>query len=127
MKYGLLVSLATAAVMATSTLAAEFSSKQVAGQFAIALTAAKCAADTLPSLQPTESGPAHLEYAATNNELHRCQYFREISALECTATETCPSYEEWSAANPLISPFEPRSKFLAALIEHQTALSPLAE
>jgi hypothetical protein len=60
-------------------------------------------------------------YDASTESLHRCQYNSEMHDSGCALNDTCLSYEDWTRANPAISPELPREEFLSAFLARRAA------
>ncbi|WP_019335014.1 hypothetical protein [Pseudomonas syringae] len=70
----------------------------------------------------SSQGQSVLDYQASNQALHRCEYDQEIQLQGCLTNKACPGYEEWSKQNPQISPLLSRAEFFKALSDRRTEL-----
>ncbi len=80
-----------------------------------AMASAACDAKTQPTSKVEADGSVSHIYDASTEDLHHCQYIREMSASGCVQTGDCLGYEDWARANPAISPALLREAFLSAL------------
>lgn len=62
-------------------------------------------------------------YAATNEQLHQCQYLEEQEVSACQPHSSCPAYASWSRRNPEFSPAMQRTAFISALLSRQKVVS----
>lgn len=58
-------------------------------------------------------GKSHKNYSASNEEIHSCQYIREMVVLGCVEIKSCMNYKQWSRRNSRFSPDLSRAVFLA--------------
>ncbi|WP_213664152.1 hypothetical protein [Stutzerimonas stutzeri] len=72
-----------------------------------AMVAAACDAKAQPTTAVGADGSVSLVYDASTEDLHRCQYITETSASGCVQSGNCQGYEDWTRANPAISPALP--------------------
>lgn len=86
-----------------------------------AMIAASCAAKAQPSSTVGADGSISHAYDASTEDLHHCQYISEMSTSGCVQTGDCQGYEDWTQANPAISPVLPREAFLSALEARKAA------
>lgn len=90
-------------------------------QLASAMTSSVCAAVTQPTAKMAPNGSSEKIYDASTEDLHRCLYITEMSDSGCAPSGSCPSYEDWTRANPDISPTLARDAFLSALSARKSA------
>lgn len=64
------------------------------------------------------------DYAASNADLHYCQYVKEQVTTACMKNHSCMSYDRWSRMNAALAPQLPRSTFLEMLAARQTDTEP---
>lgn len=107
---------ATSAQAADDTMTMTYSK-----QFGAMLASAACDIKTYPTSIFGADGTVSRFYDASTDDLHRCQYISEISDSSCIQSVSCQSYEEWTLANPAISPALPREAFLGAIAARQAA------
>lgn len=89
-----------------------------------AMIAAACDAKTQPSSTGGADGSVSHVYDASIEDIHHCQYISEMSASGCVQAGDCQDYEDWTRANPVISPALPRAAFLSALEARNAASHP---
>lgn len=89
-----------------------------------AMIAAACDAKAQPTSTVGADGSVSHVYDASTEDLHHCQYISEMSASGCVQTGNCQGYEDWTRANPAISPAPPREAFLSALEARKAASHP---
>ncbi len=105
-------------LMAVASIAAASQQVEQAGlmrMFAGAFVQGRC---SVAALHHTRSdGTVVTDYAASNADLHFCQYVREKVTPTCMANGSCLSYEAWTKENASLSPDQPRDIFLSLLAE----------
>lgn len=112
-------------LIATNALAGD-DTKTVASskELGAAMIAAACDAKAQPTSTVGADGSVSRVYDASTEDLHQCQYISEMSASGCVQTGNCQGYEDWTRANPAISPSLPRAAFLSALEARKVASHP---
>ncbi len=80
-----------------------------------AMVVAVCDAKTQPTPAIGAYGLVSYVYNAGTEDLHRCQYITETINSGCDQSGSCQGYEDWTRANPTISPALPRKAFLSGL------------
>jgi hypothetical protein len=119
----LLLALAATHAMSAEPVASRAAlTRQIAAAFADGSCAALLEKDVRLSVADGTVTSRHL---ADNATLHRCQYVHEMAINACLSTATCPTYEAWSARNPLFNPSLPREAFLTQLEARQQIVSVL--
>lgn len=112
-------------LMATTALAADDTKAMTySKQLGAAMAAASCDAKTKPTSTVGVDGSVSNAYDASTEDLHHCQYINEISDSGCAGTGNCKGYEDWTQANPAISPALSREAFLSALEARKAASHP---
>lgn len=89
-----------------------------------AMIAAACDAKTQPTSTVDADGTVSYFHDASTEDLHRCQFINEVSLSGCVQAGNCQDYEDWTRANPAISPALPREAFLSALEARKAASHP---
>jgi hypothetical protein len=113
---------ATQAMSAEAVASRAVLTRQIAAAFADGSCAVLLEKDVHLS---AADGTVTSRHLADNATLHRCQYVHEMAINSCLSTATCPTYEAWSARNPLFNPSLPREAFLAQLEARQKIVSVL--
>lgn len=108
-------------LIATGALAADDTTMTDRKGLGAAMMSALCEAKTQPTLETGSDGAVRQIYEVSTEDLHRCQYIREMSDSGCAQAGSCQNYEDWTRANPAISPTLPREAFLGALLARKTA------
>lgn len=112
-------------LMATNALAGDDTKTMTySKELGTVMIAASCDAMVEPTSTIDADGSISTVYDASTEVLHRCQFINEVSASGCVKTGNCPGYEDWTRANPDISPAIPREAFLSALEARKAASHP---
>jgi hypothetical protein len=109
--------IATAALAADDTKAMMYSK-----ELGTSMLSALCEAKTQPTSKVGADGAVSHANDASTEDLHHCQYIAEMSASGCAQAGSCQSYEDWTRANPAISPALPREAFLSSLSARKAAV-----
>lgn len=109
-------------VFAAETARDQERQKRATRQLVAAFLDAQCSAIGARE-QPSMAGSAP-SYAASNADLHKCQYIQQMVVTNCLNTG-CPSYEAWSKTNAAFSPSLPKATFALMYTARQTWLNAL--
>lgn len=103
-------------LMATNALAGDDTKMMTySEELGTAMIAASCDAMVQPTSAIDADGSVIHVYDASTEVLHLCQFINEVSASGCVKAGNCQGYEDWTRANPDISPALPREAFLSAV------------
>ena len=90
----------------------------------IALMDGQCSAVLQKQYQITASGVSTSSYISASKNLHQCQYVQEMAVSSaCVVAKACPTYEDWSKANPEFYPSMSRHAFVSELDKRQSMVS----